>query len=190
MTETRALWEIENDLTRLRLEKRKARGGRAFGGANRLKTYKPEGPGQRNPRELDPAYLSWLHVDVACIACLVEGKPVNQHGLQSTIEAAHQNMAIDAKGWRERGGGKRIHDARCVPLCTLHHTGLPNACDNGQRKFWDRLGLGDAIADFCAALHTAFKADAPAMPVIRQFAAMALASRLADQTPSNQEGSR
>lgn len=70
---------------------------------------------------------------------------------------------------RERGLGKRIHDARVVPLCTLHHTGLPNACDNGQRKFWDRLGLGDRIADLCAELYAAFKADAPAMSVLQKF---------------------
>jgi len=178
MTETRALWEIQNDLTRLRAERKAARAGRLYGGASRLKTYKPEAKGQRDPREHDAAFLSWLHVDTDCIACLIEGRPANRHGLQNAIEAAHQNMAIAAKGWRERGGGKRIHDARCVPLCTLHHTGLPNACDNGQRKFWDRLGLGDAVADFCAALHAAFRSGHPAMPIIRDFAAQASAKGL------------
>lgn len=178
MTETRPLWEIQNDLTRLRQEKKAARSGRAFAPGIRSRTFKPEGEGQRNPRQLDAAYVSWLHVDVACIACLIEGPAPNPHGLQSTIEAAHQNLAIAAKGWRERGGGKRIHDARCVPLCTLHHTGLPNACDNGQRKFWDRLGLRDAVADFASELVAAFRDGSPAMPIIRKFAALGLSSRL------------
>jgi hypothetical protein len=173
MTEpTRPLWMIQNDMQRLKQEAKAAKPSRSFSpGQKRGRTYKPEAKGQRDPRVIDPAFLSWLHVDTACIACLIEGRPANPHGLQSTIEAAHQNLAIAGKGWRERGGGKRIHDARCVPLCTLHHPGLPNACDNGQRKFWDRLGLGDEIADFCADLFAAFKADAPAMPVIQQWAA-------------------
>jgi len=49
-------------------------------------------------------------------------------------------------------------------------TKVSPACDNGQRKFWDRLGLGDDIADFAAALYAAFKNGAPALPVIQQFA--------------------
>lgn len=172
MTEPkRPLWMIQNDMQRLKQEAKAARPGRAFSPGLRSRSWKPEGKGQRDPRQTSPAFLAWLHVDTACIACLIEGKPANPHGLQSTIEAAHQNLAISGKGWRERGGGKRIHDARCVPLCTLHHTGLPNACDNGQRKFWDRLGLGDQIADFCADLFAAFQADRPAIDVIRQYAA-------------------
>ncbi|RZI99832.1 MAG: hypothetical protein EON90_09930 [Brevundimonas sp.] len=168
----RTIAQIDAELARLKAEKRALKPVISLGpGFKRGRTYKPEAKGQRDPRVIDPAFLSWLHVDTACIACLIEGKPANPHGLQSTIEAAHQNLAIAGKGWRERGGGKRIHDARCVPLCTLHHTGLPNACDNGQRKFWDRLGLGDEIADYCADLFAAFKADAPAMPVIQHWAA-------------------
>ena len=173
---TRPLWEIANDLTRLRQEKKAARSSQTFKPGMRSRAWKPEGAGQRDPRERDAAFLSWLHIDTDCIACLIEGKPRNPHGLQTTIEAAHQNLAIAGKGWRERGGGKRIHDARCVPLCTLHHTGLPNACDNGQRKFWDRLGLGDGIADFCADLKAAFDQGRPAMPVIADHARRAAAN--------------
>ncbi|ASE38442.1 hypothetical protein [Brevundimonas vesicularis] len=165
----RPLWQIDADLRRLQAEKKAAR-TRTFKPGMRLRSFKPEAKGQRDPRQVDAAYLAWLHVDTDCIACLIEGRPHNPHGLQSTIEAAHQNLAIASKGWRERGGGKRIHDARCVPLCTLHHTGLPNACDNGQRKFWDRLGLGDAVADFCRDLHAAFTADEPALPIIHRYA--------------------
>ena len=166
----RPLWQIDADIKRLEAERRSVR-GRTFKPDKKLRSFKPEAKGQRDPRQVDPLFLAWLHVDVDCIACLIEGRPHNPHGLPNTIEAAHQNLAIAAKGWRERGLGKRIHDARCVPLCTLHHTGLPNACDNGQRKFWDRLGLGDGIADLCRDLHAAFTTDEPAMPIIRAYAA-------------------
>lgn len=165
---TRPLWEIQNDMTRLRVERKALLKARPFGGPSKSRTYKPEAKGQRDPRELDTAFVSWLHVDTDCIACMIEGRPANR----GAIEAAHQKQAIAAKGWREGGLGPRIHDYRCVPLCAHHHRRAPNSCDTGgQRKFWDRLGLGDGIADFCAALYAAFKADEPAMPVIRQFAA-------------------
>lgn len=86
------------------------------------------------------------------------------------MEMAHQNIAIAAKGWRERGLGKRIHDARAVPLCAWHHQRAPNACDKGQRKFWDRHGIGDRIADLCAALYATYQAGADGVEVIRKFA--------------------
>jgi hypothetical protein len=166
---TRPIWEIDAEIRALKAEQKKVR-GRSFKPGMKRRSWKPTGQGQRDPRQTDAAYLAWLHVDTACIACLIEGGAANPHGLQNIIEAAHQNLAIAGKGWRERGAGKRIHDARCVPLCTLHHTGMPNACDNGQRKFWDRLGLGDSVADFCADLKAAFDQGRPAMPVIVQWA--------------------
>ena len=164
---TRPLWEIANDLTRLRQEKKAAR-SMTFKPGIRSRSWKPEGKGQRDPRQTDAAFMAWLHVDVDCIACLIEGR----HASPGPIEAAHQKLAIASKGWREGGLGPRIHDARCCPLCAWHHRLATNSCDTGgQRKFWDRMGLGDRIADFCAALHAAFRSGAPAMPVILQFAA-------------------
>lgn len=127
--------------------------------------------GQRDPRQHDDAFQSWLH-DWDCIACLIEGGP------GGPIEAAHQKLAIAAKGWREGGLGPRIHDARCVPLCTHHHRLDLNSCDlGGQRKFWDRLGLYDLIADFCRDLHAAFKADASGADVIAKYVRIALTNR-------------
>ncbi len=163
------LLQIEAQIAALKAEKRKLFPRVSMSpGQNRLRSFRPEGKGQRDPREHDAAYLAWLHVDTDCVACLIEGRPANR----GPIEAAHQKLAIAAKGWREGGLGPRIHDARCCPLCACHHRLAPNSCDTGgQRKFWDRLGLGDDIADFCAALHQAFRSDAPAMPVIRAFAA-------------------
>lgn len=159
------LLQINAQITALRAEKKKLRAVSFAPGHKRLRSFKPEGAGQRNPRERDAAFLAWLHVDTDCIACLIEGRPAEP----GPIEAAHQKLAIASRGWREGGLGPRIHDARCAPLCTWHHRLAPNSCDNGQRKFWDRLGLGDAVADFCADLHAAFKSGTPAMSVIRAY---------------------
>ena len=162
----RPLWQIDADLERLRAEKKAAR-SRVYKPGTRLRSYKPEAKGQRDPRQVDPAFMAWLHVDTDCIACLIEGRPART----GPIEAAHQKLAIASKGWREGGLGPRIHDHRCAPLCAWHHRLAPNSCDTGgQRKFWDRLGLGDGVADFCRDLHTAFTTDEPALPIIHRYA--------------------
>lgn len=163
----RPLWQIDADLRRLQAEKKAAR-PRSFKPGIRQRSFKPEAKGHRDPRQVDPAFMAWLHVDTDCIACLIEGRP-DQPG---PIEAAHQKLAIAAKGWREGGLGPRVHDHRCAPLCAWHHRLAPNSCDTGgQRKFWDRLGLGDGVADFCRDLYAAFTTDEPPMPIIRAYAA-------------------
>ena len=126
-------------------------------------------PGQRDPRELDAAYMAWQHAEgLSCVACQITGSP--QRG---PIEVAHQKLAIAAKGWRGAGKGSRGHDRNSVPLCRWHHQDAPDACDKAQRKFWDRHGLGDEIADLCAELYAAFKAQEPGAPVIARWVAVA-----------------
>lgn len=176
----RPLWQIADEIRALKAEQKRAK-GRVFKPGMGGRTFRPEAKGQRDPRQEDPAFMAWLHVDSDCIACLIEGRPANP----GPIEAAHQKLAIASRGWREGGLGPRIHDARCVPLCAWHHRLAPNSCDTGgQRKFWDRLGLGDRIADFCRDLHAAFKSGEPALPVV-----MAWASCPADDSrPSPKEG--
>lgn len=163
----RPLWQIDADLRRLQAEKKAAR-TRTFKPGMPLRSFKPEAQGQRDPRQVNPGFMAWLHVDTDCIACLIEGRPAQP----GPIEAAHQKLAIASKGWREGGLGPRVHDHRCAPLCAWHHRLAPNSCDTGgQRKFWDRLGLGDRVADFCRDLHTAYTTEEPAMPIIRAYAA-------------------
>ena len=77
-----------------------------------------------------------------------------------------------------------VHDlGRTCPLCAWHHTIAANACDKGQRQFWDRLGLGDEVADFCRDLGEAYRTGRPGRPVITSFAAAAIANRAALQSP-------
>ncbi len=132
--------------------------------------------GQRDPRERDAAFLSWLHAEgLPCFACEVEGCPASVG--PNPLEAAHQKLAIASRGWSLAGKGSRGHDRRAVILCRWHHQLAPNACDKAQRKFWDRLGLGDAIADLCDALHATFRAQEPGRPVLARFVALARGAR-------------
>ena len=53
----RPLWQIDADLRRLQAEKKAAR-PRTFKPGVRLRSYKPEAKGQRDPRQTDADYLS------------------------------------------------------------------------------------------------------------------------------------
>lgn len=138
-------------------------------------------PNKRDPRQKDAGFLSWLHEDVPCIGCIVEGPgPVGY----ATIEAAHQKVAIAAKGWTKGGLGPRTHDHRCVPLCAWHHRIARNSCDvGGQAKFWARLGVFDDVADLCRDLFAAFKADEPGRPIVLAYAAAGRARLASEQSP-------
>jgi hypothetical protein len=159
----------EADLARALAEKRKGR-RRASPRKVAAKRAIPTAPGQRQPREQDERYLGFLRQH-PCIACLIEGPP--PAGARTNMEAAHQKLAIASRGWKEGGGGVRTHDRRCVGLCRWHHQDAPNACDKAQRRFWDRLNIGDAVADLCTALRRAFPDHEAAVQVLRDFAAAA-----------------
>ena len=134
----------------------------------------PVAKGQREPRERDEGYLAWLR-QLPCIACYVAFGLLHY---RVPNEAAHQKLAIASRGWKEGGGGKRTHDRRCVPLCPYHHQHAFDACDKGQRKFWQRM-FGDeaAVADLCADLYAAFKGGADGAAVIRSYAERASSAR-------------
>lgn len=157
----------EADLARALAEKRK---DRRMASPRKVKTTRvmPTAAGQREPRARDDRYLAFLR-QLPCVACLIEGPPLP--GARTNMEAAHQKLAIASRGWKEGGGGVRTHDHRCVGLCRWHHQDAPNACDKAQRKFWDRLNIGDAVADLCQALRRAFPNHEAAVQVLRDFAA-------------------
>lgn len=147
-----------------RLEKRERRKALAESAA----------PNKRDPRQLDAGFMSWLHVDLPCIGCLIEGPGPVGYG---AIEAAHQKMSIHAKGWKKAGLGPRTHDVgRCCPLCAWHHRLSRNSCDvGGQTNFWARMGIGDDVADFCAELFHAYRTHDDGAAVVRAWAAAGLA---------------
>lgn len=121
---------------------------------------------QREPRVRDKPYLAWLHDGLPCIGCLrATGASHNRN-----IEAAHIKLAIASRGWEEGGRGVRTHDRRCVPLCSYCHRLAPDACDVNQRHFFDRIGLGDAVADFAEDLYSAFQRGQDGAAVVRRWA--------------------
>lgn len=119
----------------------------------------------RQPRQHDDAFMAWLRDIGLCIACLIEERPAHP----GPIEAAHQKQNIAAAGWT-KVSGRRAHDRQCVGLCRFHHQDAPNACDKGQRQFWDRLGIGDRIANLCTELYAAFKGGSDGALIIRRYA--------------------
>jgi len=138
-------------------------------------------PGKRDPRQRDAGFLSWLHVDIPCIGCLIEGPGAVGF---ANIEAAHQKLNIAAAGW-SKGLGPRVHDVgRTCPLCAWHHTIAANSCDRGQRQFWDRMGLGDDVASFCRDLGEAFRAGQSGREVVLSYVAAAKAGRAMKESQS------
>lgn len=137
-------------------------------------------PGKRDPRQRDAGFLSWLHVDIPCIGCLIEGPgPVGF----ATIEAAHLKISLADKGWAKAGLGNRTHDARCVALCAWHHRLAANSCDTGgQMKFFTRLGLGADVADLCRDLFDAYRAGQSGREVVLSYVAAAKVARAMEES--------
>ena len=121
---------------------------------------------QRAPATKDPRFLRWLHdQQIECIACLIESG--GSHNTR--LEACHQHMDIPAKGWFSQRG-KRVSDKNSVILCAWHHRLAPDACDVNQRAFWDRLKIGDDVADLCSDLFAAYQHGQDGAAVIRRWA--------------------
>lgn len=115
---------------------------------------------QREPRQLDPAYLGWIRT-LPCVACTVLN--VQQ---KTPTEAAHPKHG-EAGAWREFGAAERSHDRMAVPLCSAHHRGRGGEHDSGQRQFWD--GIGVRLPELVRALNDC-RADAgDGAAVIHQF---------------------
>ena len=78
-------------------------------------------------------------------------------------------LGIASHGWTECGRGVRPNDARCLPVCAWHHRLAPDACDVNQRKFFDRIGLGDDVADLCDELYAAYRHGQDGAAVIHRW---------------------
>lgn len=145
---------------------------RATKGRQKLRGRKVEHAKARQVRERDLGYLSWLHEDLPCIACLVLGDVAG-----GSIEAAHQKINAASRGLQKRAG-VRPDDWQTVPLCTTHHRTGPLCCDPAQAKFWAIVGLTpEETADFCRALHDAYRDERDGRVVIRDFASLAAGNR-------------
>lgn len=151
------------------LRRRAAKGRQRINGP-KLETRRAK---PKHGRERDRDYLAWLHDGLPCIACLRFG------ATGTPIEAAHQKLNAPDRGVFKKLG-VRPDDALTLALCASHHRLGALCCDPAQGKFWSIVGLdANDVADLCAALHAAFKADQPGAPIIHQFAAVAGKARAA-----------
>lgn len=147
---------------------------RAAKGRQKLRGQRIQHEKARHVRERDTGYLSWLHEDLPCIACLVLGEILPQS--LNAIEAAHQK--INAPGRVQKRLGVRPDDVWTLPLCRLHHREGPLCCDPAQAKFWSIIGLTpDETADFCLALYAAYQEERDGRAVVHDFASLAAANR-------------
>lgn len=151
---TRPLWEIANDLTRLRAEKKAARVQTFAPGFKRERSFKPEGDGQRQPRERDPGYLAFLRRQ-PCAARHVGG-------CSGPIQAAHIRYRV-AGIQNSAGMGVKNHDRHANPLCAGHHALQHHVGD--EARFWQSIGR-DAYAT--AAAHFAAYQSANDNPDARE----------------------
>ncbi len=69
---SRSLFQIEADLKRLREERRTVKRKTFAPGHVRSRSFRPEGPGQRQPRERDNRHLAFIR-RLPCAACGIAG---------------------------------------------------------------------------------------------------------------------
>lgn len=96
-------------------------------------------PVQRDPRERDQTYLTFLRTQPCCIrGCR-----------RRPAEAAHIRMTCQAYGKVNPGMQAKPHDRFAVPLCSWHHRNAPDAQHKGEEAaFWRRHRLNPfAIAE-------------------------------------------
>jgi hypothetical protein len=101
---------------------------------------------QRQPRETDPGFLTFLR-----------GKPCCVCGCAPPVQAAHIRMGCLTLSKRSTGMGERPSDRYACPLCPTCHLDGPGAQHKGaEEAFWRRTGIDPyAIA---AALYATYRA--------------------------------
>lgn len=130
---------------------------------------------KREPVDDGSAFMSWVHDDMSCPACLILGTAPRD----TEITAAHQKLNRADRGWHKRAGRRGPH-WQVIPLCAFHHYAGAPCCDPAQVKFWAICGATvDDVIDLNEALIAAFKAGAPGQPIITRFAAMAAQQKAA-----------
>lgn len=161
MTEpTRPLWMIRNDMTRLRQEAKAAKPGCMFSPAfKRSRSFRPEGAGQRQPRERDNGFCQYIRRQ----PCEARHKG----GCAGPIQHAH--VSYQAHGIPNSfGRGSKNHDRHGNPLCAEHHRIQGEVM--GEKPFWAWLGK-DAY-ETAAGHYAAYLAgaDGPTRKALRQAA--------------------
>ena len=154
MTEpTRPLWQIEAQMKALKAERKAAR-VQTFGPARKVggRTYKPEGPGQRQPRERDNRHLQFIRRLPCACGC----------GAPPPCDAAHVRMPDPARGKRHTGKGEKPSDRWTLPLRRACHEVQHSG---SEAAFWSARGI-DPI-DLCIRLYAVSGDEEAAVRILR-----------------------
>lgn len=128
----RTISQIDAELARLKAEKRALKPVISLKpGFKRSRSFRPEGQGQRQPRERDNAHLAWVR-RLPCASC----------GVPGPCDAAHLRMADVARGKRYTGKGEKPSDCWTTPLCRPCHE---KQHQGSEAAFWSALNI-DPIA--------------------------------------------
>jgi len=148
---SRSLAQINADLARLRQEKRDIKRKHFAPGHVRSRSFRPEGPGQRQPRERDNKHLAFIR-RLPCVGC----------GSPGPCDAAHLRAGDLNIGKRPTGKAEKPSDRWTTPLCrdchARQHTGA-------ELAFWQALGIDPF--DLCQALYAVSGDTTAAEAIIR-----------------------
>ena len=149
---TRSLSQINADLTRLRKEKRALKRKHYALGHIRSRSFRPEGPGQRQPRERDNRHLAFIR-RLTCAAC----------GIAGPCDAAHLRAGDITIGKRHTGKAEKPSDRWTTPLCRPCHE---RQHSGAELDFWSALGVDPF--DLCQALYAVSGDTTAAEAILRR----------------------
>lgn len=159
---SRSLFQIEAEMKRLRDERRAVKRKHFAPGHVRSRSFRPEGPGQRQPRERDNRHLAFIR-RLPCAAC----------GIAGPCDAAHLRAGDITIGKRPTGKAEKPSDRWATPLCRPCHE---RQHSGAELAFWSALGIEPF--ELCQALY-AVSGDEPAAVAI-------LMTTANDSTPNEQ----
>jgi len=149
--------DINRQIAALKAQKRALKPVISLGPAfKRSKTYKPEGPGQRQPRVRDNGHLQFIR-RLPCVATFA------RTGAQVFgCDAAHVRFGDPQRGKRHTGMAEKPDDKWCLPLTRAEHEAQHG---QSERAYWQALGI-DPIS-LCEALYAASGDERAAIQIIR-----------------------
>jgi|GEM_PF-988658 len=148
---TRSIAQINADLARLRQEKRDLKRKHYAPGHVRSRSFRPEGPGQRQPRERDNKHLAFIR-RLPCVGCRTT----------APCDAAHLRAGDLSIGKRPTGKAEKPSDRWTTPLCRTCHD---RQHSGAELAFWQALGIDPF--DLCQALYAVSGDTTAAEQIIR-----------------------
>ena len=144
----RTIAQIDADLARLKAEKRALKPVISLSpGFKRSRSFRPEGTGQRQPRERDNGHLAFIR-RLPCASC----------GAPGPSDAAHLRLADIARGKRYTGKAEKPSDRWVTPLCRPCHE---RQHSGSEAAFWSALNI-DPIA-LCIRLYAESTGSSPSL---------------------------